>query len=119
MKTLRELREDGERHLKKAGELLATADLLRTLTADAAKANVLSSEFAEDANAAAKELYDNHEQSKVFVRDVNQLLQTATIQTMNERFDKLLGQQAAAIVRYNSLLEKYEASEATASESGE
>jgi hypothetical protein len=119
MKTLRELREDGERHLKKAGELLATADLLRTLTADAAKANVLSPEFAEDANAAAKELYDNHEQSKVFVRDVNQLLQTATIQTMNERFEKLLEQQAAAIVRYNSLLEKYEASEATASESGD
>jgi len=116
MKTLRELREDGGRHLKKAGEVLATADLLRNLTAEAAKENILSPAFAQEADVAAKELYHNYEQSKAFVQDVERQLNATketTIQTMNDRFGQLLEQQAAAMVRYNSLLEKYEASEAS------
>lgn len=114
MKTLRELREHGEQHLKKADELLGTADLLRSLTADAAKVEVLSPAFAEEADAAAKELYDNYEQSKAFLDEVERRLNTTdqtTIQTMNDRFDQLLKQRDAAMVRYNSLLERYEASE--------
>ena len=114
MKTLRELREGGEQHLKKAREILGMADLLRTLTADAANVNVLPPSFAEEADTAARELYHNYEQSKIFHQDVNQLLQSAgtkTIQTMNDRLDLLLEQQAAAMYRYNSLLEQYEASE--------
>ena len=114
MRTLRELRAEGERHLKKAAELLGTADLLRNLTADAAKADALSPAFADEADAAAKELYDNYHQSQAFLDDVVRRLNTTDqtmIQTMNDRFDQLVKQRDAAIVRYNSLLEKHEASE--------
>lgn len=119
MKTLRELRDDGEQHLKKAGELLGIADLLRALTANAAKVEILSPEFAEEADAAAKELYHNYDKSKAFLYDVDKMFSTTketTIQMMNDRFVELLEHQAAAILRYKSILEEYEASEASESE---
>ena len=119
MKTLRELRDDGERHLKKAGELLGMADLLRALTANAAKVEILSPTFAQEADAAAKELYHNYDKSKAFLYDVDKLFSTTketTIQMMNDRFAELLEHQAAAMVRYKSILESYEASEASEDE---